>query len=121
MLAGVQVKFDAAHHLPNYEGKCRNLHGHTWKVDVVISGLTNQNGFVIDFTILKRELAILIDKHFDHKNLNETFANPTCENIASFIFHYLYSKFPGLAIVEVKEGDGGYVVYSNADYIRDGE
>jgi 6-pyruvoyltetrahydropterin/6-carboxytetrahydropterin synthase len=70
--------FDASHKLPNYNGKCANLHGHRWEVEVEIDGPVNpETGMLIDFTVVKK----LIDK-YDHSYLNDVFVNPTAENIA---------------------------------------
>ena len=48
------IKIDSAHKLPNYKGKCGNLHGHTWKIVVVIDAATlDEQDFVVDFTKIK--------------------------------------------------------------------
>lgn len=74
-----------AHHLPNYDGKCSNIHGHTWTIEVGIEGpVDHTSGMVIDFVKLKEGLQSLIDK-LDHHDLNETIYNPTAENIVEFI------------------------------------
>jgi len=71
--------FDAAHHLENYEGKCSNKHGHTYKVEVWIQGEEEQldkAGILWDFGKLKDIL-----NTFDHKDLNELYINnSTAEN-----------------------------------------
>lgn len=86
MLVSRRFSFDAAHFLPNYEGKCKNLHGHHWEVEVACSGEINEDtGMVIDFTKLK-EFCESIKEQFDHTCLNEVgFPNPTAENICKFI------------------------------------
>jgi len=79
--------FDAAHYLENYDGKCANLHGHTWQVEVVLSGDALQNGMLVDFTVVKRRLDALLP---DHTSLNDRYDfNPTAENLAE----YFYSNF----------------------------
>ena len=50
MKLGLIADFDAAHSLPGYQGKCANLHGHTYMVEVVIEGAIGENGFVMDFS-----------------------------------------------------------------------
>ena len=86
----VEDTFSAAHQLIGYEGPCENLHGHTWKVSVVISGKKlNKLGMLYDF---KKAKAILKEATmtFDHKNLNDLNmfkkTNPTAENIAKIIY-----------------------------------
>ncbi len=81
--------FSAAHHLRNYNGKCENMHGHNWKVKVSVSSETlSEEGFVIDFKILKKLMNNILDK-LDHYDINTVkpfdTINPTAENIASFI------------------------------------
>lgn len=81
-----EFSFDAAHYLPNYKGKCRNMHGHTWRVEVAIEGgVDPKTGMVLDFADLKLLLLPLKDV-LDHQVLNESvLENPTAENIAWFI------------------------------------
>lgn len=77
--------FDAAHFLPNYEGKCKNLHGHTWKIEVeVFSEYLDHNDFVIDFSKIKQSI-----RELDHQLLNDFIPNPTAENIAKYLFQKL--------------------------------
>lgn len=66
------VEFDMAHRLPNHDGKCRRLHGHRYKVEVVIEGDhttnppgTSDEGMVLDFSAVDRVLDIFV-KRFDH-------------------------------------------------------
>ena len=64
-----EASFDAAHFLTNYEGKCKNIHGHRWKVQISIYGELN-NGMLVDFGILKNDLKNLCD-YFDHSFIVE--------------------------------------------------
>jgi len=106
-------EFDASHHLPNYDGKCRNVHGHTWviKVGVGASGPNMDTGMVVDFGLLKE----IIDQ-LDHKSVNSLVANPTAENIAVFFLPRFQRAVemagaPDAAVefVEVWEGKGSCV------------
>ena len=83
----VVESFCAAHHLDNYEGECKNLHGHNFKVELFITGLKlDRAEMLVDFRELKNRLKDML-MYFDHKNLNEIMkCNPTAENIAKFIF-----------------------------------
>ncbi len=86
----IEDHFSAAHNLRNYKGKCENLHGHNYRVQVFIRGRElDRNGLLADFVKLKKALKKELDK-FDHKYLNEippfTKLNPTAENIARHIF-----------------------------------
>ncbi|HPP09048.1 MAG TPA: 6-carboxytetrahydropterin synthase, partial [bacterium] len=73
-------------------GKCENLHGHNWKVDVTVGGEINRSGMVIDFGILKMALEQVLSK-LDHKYLNDIGyfkkVNPSSENVAFYIFKQL--------------------------------
>ena len=59
-----EASFDAAHFLTNYIGKCKNIHGHRWRVVASIKGDVS-NGMVVDFNVLKKDLKELCD-YFDH-------------------------------------------------------
>ena len=64
-----ESSFDAAHFLTNYEGKCKNIHGHRWRVVVTIKGeLTN--GMLVDFGDFKKDIKDLCD-YFDHSFIVE--------------------------------------------------
>jgi len=83
MLIKVKRKFGAAHKLPDYDGDCGDLHGHTWAVEFLIEGKIKENGMVEDFKILKN----IIDPALpDHKFLNDLLPNPTAENLVKYIF-----------------------------------
>lgn len=73
--------FDSAHYLPDYKGKCANLHGHTYRLEVSVKDFIQPDGFVVDFSKLKEIVQIVLEK-WDHKLLNEQMeCKPTCENM----------------------------------------
>lgn len=88
--------FEAAHYLPNYEGKCRNIHGHSFTLEIEVSG-THQvligegpkQGMVMDFGDLKEVVQREVIEKLDQTLLNDTIANPTAENILVWIRHKL--------------------------------
>ena len=83
MLLKIIRKFSSAHRLPQYEGACNNLHGHTWKVVFLLEGTVQENGMVYDFKVLKK----LLDEQLpDHQYLNDSVENPTAENLAPYLF-----------------------------------
>ena len=87
---GIIREFDAAHWLNNYEGKCANIHGHTWKVECQIkSQRLNRQGMVIDFGIVKRALDDILAV-MDHNIVNFIVDQPTAENIAKYIYDQMY-------------------------------
>lgn len=87
---GVISHFSAAHSLRNYKGKCESLHGHNWKVELIVSSAKlNPCGMVIDFSELRSMLYSVLE-HLDHKHLNDLDYfrenNPSSEEIARYIF-----------------------------------
>ncbi len=89
----VKGHFDAAHALRDYPGECRNLHGHTWDVEVTVVGATLDDiGIVYDFKQLKDDLAAVIT-NYDHVLINDVppfdVITPTAENLARVIFERL--------------------------------
>ena len=83
----VEHSFDSAHFLKNYDGKCSNIHGHRWRVEVEIfsNKLKNEgqlNGMIVDFGDLKKDVKKIID-YYDHALIVEknTLKNNTYECI----------------------------------------
>jgi len=83
----ITEEFDAAHQLElPYKSKCKNVHGHRWKVEVTVgSDKLNESGMVVDFSILKGHVRELIES-FDHHFINDIIKQPTSENIAKFFY-----------------------------------
>lgn len=99
--------FEAAHFLPSFpEGhKCRRMHGHSFRVDVVVEGpLDPARGYLVDYGDIKRAVAPLHDE-LDHRLLNELpgLANPTSEMLAVWVWDRLHPVLPMLAEVIVHE------------------
>ncbi|MEH7388516.1 6-carboxytetrahydropterin synthase QueD [Bacillus sp. JJ1521] len=88
VLISKEFTFDAAHHLHCYEGKCKNLHGHTYKVVFGISGFLDDIGLVIDFGDIKEIWKNEIEIYLDHRYMNETLPNmnTTAENMVVWIY-----------------------------------
>jgi len=104
----VREKFDSAHFLPGYPGKCANLHGHTWNVEITVRSSTVNNGMVVDFFDVKTRLREILP---DHALLNDIIENPTAENLAQYIYGQLKKDFPGLIKVAVWESDSAGAAY----------
>lgn len=101
------LEVSASHNLNlDYESKCENMHGHNWNITIFLkSEKLNNNGMVMDFTIIKRKI---MDK-MDHKCLNEVFDfNPTAENIAYWIKQELGEM---CYRVEVEESKDNLAIY----------
>ena len=103
--------FSAAHKLPNYDGPCHDLHGHTWKTVFVLEGPVREDGMVCDFKIIKK----LLDSHLpDHQFLNDLVENPTAENLAQYLFNKIDPQLAEhqltLQSVEVWESDNAAAI-----------
>jgi len=98
MRIGVSETFSSAHFIPEH-WKCGKIHGHNFKVEVEVEGEVKENGMVMDFLDLKKELKEVL-KEFDHRLLNEIVEIPTSENLCLEIFKRLKDR--GLNVVRVR-------------------
>lgn len=111
--------FSSSHQLRNYGGKCENMHGHNFGVEVVVEGdkLDDRVHYLVDFKELKRQTKSVLER-LDHKHLNEVppfdEINPSSENIAMFIYGELKPALPAevrLVEVSVSEKDSSKATY----------
>ncbi|WP_312761456.1 6-carboxytetrahydropterin synthase [Epilithonimonas sp.] len=130
--------FETAHVLYNYDGKCKNMHGHSYKLFVTVKGNPikdldhHKNGMVVDFgdikKIVKEEIvdiwdhAVLVNGDSPHKLLGESLESqghkvifckyqPTCENMLYDIAAKIQSKLPNhvqLAYLKLHETENSY-------------
>ena len=122
-----EFSFEMAHILGGYDGPCRNLHGHSYKLFVTLIGSPNTNkddpkkGMVMDFSVMKKiVLEEVVDK-FDHsivlnseysklnilkdnfEHVNVVDFQPTCENLIAYFASLLKDKFPeGIKLYSLK-------------------
>ena len=92
----VITDFAAAHQLRNFRGECEKLHGHNWRIEVVLSGdRLNEAGLLIDFKDVKTAANDILED-LDHSYLNDLpqfkNENPSSENIAAYLFQRLSSE-----------------------------
>ena len=118
-----KASFDSAHFLKDYEGKCSNIHGHRWTVEIEVGAEALENdtqnrGMVVDFSNLKKDLKEIAD-YFDHSLIMETGSlrratedallaenlrivkvdfRPTAENFAKYIYDEMTSR--GYKVIE---------------------
>jgi len=119
------VRFDAAHILTNHAGLCKNLHGHTYRVDVSVAQTDAGADMVIDFKDLKRIATEVICERFDHAFIYNTESKGECEiaevverngmrtvalgfrstaeNLSKYFFEQLAPRIAGLKSVKVWE------------------
>ena len=112
----VEGDFSSAHNLRGYRGKCEDLHGHNWRVEVIICGMRlDKIGMLADFKIVKSKLYNILDK-LDHKYLNDIAYfkknNPTSENIAKYIYDRLREQKLKVSSVIVWESEKCCATYS---------
>ena len=93
----IERNFSSAHQLRGYKGKCENLHGHNYKIEIYARGSDLNNiGLLVDFVELKQAADDLV-AYVDHQNLNELEPfveeqNPSAENVARFFLEKLAPK-----------------------------
>ncbi len=106
----VQDKFQAAHFLKEYQGKCEKVHGHSFRIELEIKITElDKTGIGIDFAEIKTTLAKLLP---DHTLLNEVYEfNPTAENLSRHFFHELKQHFPIIRIT-IWESEDASATYS---------
>ncbi|MGB3188281.1 MAG: 6-carboxytetrahydropterin synthase QueD [Limnoraphis sp.] len=116
---GKEFRFEASHQLPNHDGKCARLHGHSWRCTIYVSGNRliysgAKQGMIMDYDDIKKYVKPIMDNYLDHYHLNDTtgLANPTSEAIAQWIYEKLETEIPGLIAVRVDETCTSQCVYS---------
>ena len=104
--------FDAAHRLPRHPGKCRELHGHAYRLVVAVDRPVDPaTGLAVDFSDLKSVVAREVVNLLDHRYVNDLIENPTAEIMAVWIWNRLAGPLPGLVEIELFETRSCSVVY----------
>ena len=101
----VEETFAAGHALRNYRGKCENVHGHNYRVQVTLQGpQLDSIGLLVDFVEVKKLIHTVIDR-LDHQFLNELppfdMLNPSAENIAKYFYDQISGGLSQSAPVQV--------------------
>ena len=99
-----RIRWEAAHYLPNHDGPCARMHGHSWSAEVVVQGDVDTSegptqGMVIDMGALAAHFRDRLEPLLDHQCLNDTipasYYPPSTENVAAWILHhYRVAGFP---------------------------
>ena len=116
MIIFKQFTFDSAHSLPNVpdEHKCKRVHGHTYNLKVFVEGPLEENlEWVMDFTDIKNIVKPIVAQ-LDHYYMNDIagLENPTCENIAKWIWARIKPELPALNHIELYETPTTGVIYN---------
>jgi 6-pyruvoyltetrahydropterin/6-carboxytetrahydropterin synthase len=105
-------RFEAAHHLPNHSGKCREPHGHSYRLVVYVEGKVSDRagepseGMVMDFDVIKQAWEIYLKPILDHKDLNEQFMfTTTAENLASWMLVAFHDAGIPIRTIDLWETD----------------
>ena len=125
-----EIEFCYGHRLLNYDGKCKNLHGHNGKAVIVLeSKQLDHRGMLVDFSDIKKHVAGWIDANLDHRMIHNEAdpvaeylqaqgeplfliaANPTAENIAKLIYDFAKSHKLPVAEVTLWETFKSYASY----------
>jgi len=114
----VEETFAAGHALRGYRGKCERIHGHNYRVQLLVeSSQLDSAGLLMDFVDLKRMLHAAIER-LDHQFLNEVppfdQVNPTAENMAKYFYDEIAPQVPPparLAAVKVWETETSSAAY----------
>lgn len=114
MIVGREFVFHAAHNLNDYKGKCENLHGHTYRLRVEISGQVREDGMVMDFTELKRIVEECVIDVVDHAYLNDILERQSSlERLAQWVWGKLEGELP-LERIWLWETDNNYLIYDGS-------
>lgn len=113
-----RFSFEAAHTLPDHNGKCKNMHGHSYKCLIILKSPTlktegSERGMVCDFGKLSEFVDYALIHSLDHTYLNDSIPleNPTAENIAKWIYDLLKHVFPETCGVEIQETENCKAAY----------
>ena len=122
-----KFEFEAAHKLPYHKGKCGNLHGHSYKLEITLGGSMNyvdgdpSYGMLIDFSDFDRIVKKVLEEGYDHTILNNTYFNPTVEHMVEVIPGELMEAFDseGFSNIEVVRVDLWETSNSYATWTKD--
>ncbi len=107
--------FDSAHWLPNVpkDHKCHRMHGHTYKLRVVLVGVPDRHsGMIMDYAAIKDVVDPII-KQLDHNTINDLIENPTTELVAEWLWKKIKPKIAELGELSLSESDSTGCSYAS--------
>ena len=123
-----KLVFDSAHFITDHDGKCKNLHGGRYDIEITIKDrIDPTTGFVIDYSLIKNITKNLIINKFDHKTLNLTCPElswrSSTEFLSIFIWEELIEYLPNLKKIKIYETETSHCEYEGIsldNYIKNG-
>ena len=123
-----KLVFDSAHYITDHEGKCKNLHGGRYDIEISIKDrIDPMTGFVIDYSLIKNITKNLVINKFDHKTLNLTCSElswrSSTEFLAIVIWEILIEYLPNLKKIKIYETETSYCEFKGNDldeYLKSG-
>ena len=123
-----KLVFDSAHFITDHDGKCKNLHGGRYDIEITIKDrIDPTTGFVIDYSLIKNITKNLIINKFDHKTLNLTCPElswrSSTEFLSIFIWEELIEYLPNLKKIKIYETETSYCEYEGTsldNFIKNG-
>lgn len=112
-------KFDSCHYLPYHDGKCKQLHGHTYHMEISIKNVVlKETGMVMDFSKFKKIVEEDVINLLDHDILNKYVKYPTAEFLVFWIWRKLSLHIKGLSKIKLWETDGSFSEITAEDYLN---
>ena len=123
-----KLVFDSAHYITDHDGKCKNLHGGRYDIEITVKDrIDPMTGFVIDYSLIKNITKNLIIKKFDHKTLNLTCPELSWRSSTEFLSIYIWEELieylPNLKKIKIYETETSFCEFkgnSLDDYIING-
>lgn len=107
-----EFRFEASHRIPNHEGLCNRIHGHSYTLFVTVEGPVNPaTGMVIDFDELSEHVRSRVLEKLDHGFLNDFIPLPSAEAICVWIWDQLKPLVPVLSEVKLYETWDACAIY----------
>lgn len=116
MRVKMQFQFSSSHILPKHPGRCKNLHGHNYMLDVVVAGKPDPaTGMVIDFYDIEAAVNKTVMLMLDHSHLNNLLENPTAEEVVRWCWRALRPLLPGITELAIWETPQCCAIYAGED------
>ena len=107
----VDFEFCAAHRLPRHPGRCFRMHGHSYRLQVMVTGNPDpETGMVVDFFDIENTVGRVVDSIRD-TCLNDVLENPTAEAIVVWLWQQIQPSLASLSGLRLFETESCHVTY----------